>query len=65
MLIYLIIIIIIIITIFYNDQVSSGVSGAVVDKGPLARYLPYLCQSIRHGLQDMGTISLTEMWNQV
>ena len=42
-------------------RVSSGVSGAVVDKGPLARYIPYLCQSIRHGLQDMGVISLVKM----
>lgn len=36
----------------------SGVSGAVVDKGPLSRYFPYLCQSVRHGLQDMGLCSL-------
>ena len=39
----------------------SGVSGAVVDKGPLGRYFPYLCQSVRHGLQDMGTKSLVIM----
>ena len=45
--------------------VASGVSGAVVDKGPVGRYIPYLCQSIRHGLQDMGTISLEEMWRQM
>jgi len=45
--------------------VASGVSGSVVDKGPLGRYLPYLCQSIRHGLQDMGTSSLGEMWRQL
>jgi len=43
-------------------RVASGVSGAVVDKGPLQRYLPYLAQSVRHGLQDMGTRSLVEMW---
>lgn len=46
-------------------RVSSGVAGAVVDKGPLQRYLPYLCQSVRHGLQDMGTRSLVEMWRQL
>jgi IMP dehydrogenase len=45
--------------------VSSGVAGAVVDKGPLSTYIPYLCQSIRHGLQDMGTASLNEMWHQM
>eukprot|EP00981_Chlorochromonas_danica_P012634 scaffold5237_cov170-Ochromonas_danica.AAC.10 len=42
-------------------RVSSGVSGTVVDKGPLNRYIPYLCQSIRHGLQDMGIKSLTNL----
>jgi IMP dehydrogenase len=46
-------------------QVPSGVSGAVVDKGPLNRYIPYLCQSVRHGLQDMGTVSLELMWEQL
>ena len=45
--------------------IPSGVAGAVVDKGPLSRYIPYLCQSIRHGLQDMGTASLNEMWRQM
>ena len=40
---------------------SGAVIGAVADKGPLSRYLPYLCQSIRHGLQDMGTISIVKM----
>jgi IMP dehydrogenase len=42
-------------------QVVSGVRGAVVDKGPLNRYIPYLCQSIRHGLQDFGVVSLAVM----
>jgi IMP dehydrogenase len=38
----------------------SGVQGSVVDKGPLSKYFPFLCQSIRHGLQDMGTNSLAQ-----
>jgi IMP dehydrogenase len=46
-------------------RVASGVSGAVVDKGPLSRYVPYLCQSIRHGLQDMGTLSLATLWEEL
>lgn len=46
-------------------RVASGVRGAVIDKGPLSRYIPYLCQSIRHGLQDMGTISITQMREQL
>ena len=34
-----------------NYKVASGVTGAVVDKGKMDRYMPYLVQSIRHGLQ--------------
>lgn len=45
--------------------IASGVSGAVVDKGPLNRYFPYICQSIRHGLQDMGTKSLDIVWERL
>ena len=55
-------------TLTLNDptqRVSSGVSGAVVDKGPLQRYVPYLSQSVRHGLQDMGVRSLVQMWEQL
>ncbi len=44
---------------------TSGISGAVVDKGPLNAYIPYLCQSIRHGFQDMGTRSVTETHEQM
>lgn len=46
-------------------RLASGVSGAVVDKGPLSQYFPYLCQSLRHGLQDMGVMSLTQTWDQL
>lgn len=45
--------------------VAAGVKGAVVDKGPMANYFPYLCQSIRHGLQDIGTVSLTKLHEEV
>jgi IMP dehydrogenase len=48
-----------------KHRVASGVSGAVVDKGPLNRYIPYLSQSVRHGLQDMGTVSLTVLWESL
>lgn len=45
--------------------VASGVNGAVPDKGPLNKYFPYLCQSVKHGLQDMGTVSLAIMWDEL
>lgn len=44
---------------------ASGVSGTVIDKGPLNRYVPYLLQSIRHGMQDMGTRSITDLHEQM
>lgn len=50
----------------YHGGMSWGaVRGAVSDKGPLCRYIPYLCQSIRHGMQDMGTISIAKMHEEL
>jgi IMP dehydrogenase len=41
-------------------KVAQGVSGAVQDKGTLRRYIPYLSQGIRHGLQDAGIKTVQE-----
>lgn len=41
-------------------KVAQGVSGAVQDKGTLRRYIPYLQQGVKHGLQDAGIQSVSE-----
>ena len=54
---------------YFNEQskvrVAQGVSGAVVDKGSMRRYMPYLLQGVKHGLQDLGTRSLEILWKQL
>lgn len=42
-------------------RVAQGVSGAVVDKGSVVDYLPYLMQGVRHALQDIGYSSITDL----
>jgi IMP dehydrogenase len=42
-------------------KVAQGVSGTVVDKGSIQSYLPYLVQGLKHGMQDAGCRSLTDM----
>ena len=48
----------------YDDQVvkvAQGVSGMVVDKGSMADLIPYIVQSVRQSLQDLGRRTLKDL----
>ena len=48
-----------------NIKVAQGVSGTVITKGSVSIYLPYLVQGVKHGLQDIGSKSITILHNML
>lgn len=48
-----------------GNHIVYGVSGAVVDQGSVHQYIPFIQQSLRHGFQDLGTRSISQLHEEL